>query len=584
MNTNQIIQNYIKNKNMNYAFLLTGEWGSGKTYYVNNIVIRDLDEYYKMVDTNKRIIYSSLYGIKSLDDISKNIFYQLINFNPESKFAKVSKFFYSNLPIKINFDEAGFENLYNLNDNLILIIDDLERVNLPIDLVLGYLNNYVEHNKIKLVLICNEAEIKNQNKYIKIKEKMVGITHKFKADINSVINSIIEQYRHIHNGYYEELTKYKEKIIDIFIKSNKNNFRILNNTLINFLSIYLYAVEKHEKLTNLMFGDALIYCLALSFEINTGNTKIKLDKAESFNGYILLYNMLKNKNDDENINFINKYSLGDLYNGHNFASIYNFIKYGEFDKEQFDKEIDIFYNIKELSSVDKIYKASWWELSDDEFNYATTDIINKLNDATVPLTVLPRLFWLFKTFSDEDLIKIKIDELVDIFSKSIIKIGNKTTSHYVIDFGLEMFESQMISCDYYNKIKKMAIDINQKIYDKEIELYYRNSIEEIKQNKIEIDVITYQNKYNTIPWLKYVNVEQLFSLIINLDNKSIIKFRNYIDNVYERNRDFLLVDKMKLKEFKEMIETKITGKDKANGLKLNVLKVMHNSIEKLLNL
>ena len=31
---NEVLREYLKHKNTNYAILIDGEWGSGKTYYI----------------------------------------------------------------------------------------------------------------------------------------------------------------------------------------------------------------------------------------------------------------------------------------------------------------------------------------------------------------------------------------------------------------------------------------------------------------------------------------------------------------------------------------------------------------------
>ncbi len=59
-----IVKDYLDDKTYSYAIMLEGEWGSGKTYFVKNILKDSID---------KKIIYVSLYGIDSLDEISNVI-------------------------------------------------------------------------------------------------------------------------------------------------------------------------------------------------------------------------------------------------------------------------------------------------------------------------------------------------------------------------------------------------------------------------------------------------------------------------------------------------------------------------------
>ena len=64
------IKKYIKNDRINYAVLIDGEWGSGKTYFIKRNYID------KHPDTT---LYISLYGLKSKDEINKKIYYEIIN-------------------------------------------------------------------------------------------------------------------------------------------------------------------------------------------------------------------------------------------------------------------------------------------------------------------------------------------------------------------------------------------------------------------------------------------------------------------------------------------------------------------------
>ena len=88
------------------------------------------------------------------------------------------------------------ENKLDKNFNeIILCFDDLERSSFPIDLVLGYINRFVEHNKIKTIIICNESEIDKENeKYKRIKEKLIGFTYRYEPSIEEVIQNFIKPY------------------------------------------------------------------------------------------------------------------------------------------------------------------------------------------------------------------------------------------------------------------------------------------------------------------------------------------------------------------------------------------------------
>ena len=69
----ECICDYVKKPYTDYAVMINGEWGSGKTYFWNN-KLRSRLESLKVNGKNYKTIYMSLYGINSLEEISKKIF------------------------------------------------------------------------------------------------------------------------------------------------------------------------------------------------------------------------------------------------------------------------------------------------------------------------------------------------------------------------------------------------------------------------------------------------------------------------------------------------------------------------------
>ena len=61
------IDNYIDNPEP-YALQIDGEWGSGKTYFINN---------YSKITTKARVIYFSVYGYNDLQNLKMELLSQL---------------------------------------------------------------------------------------------------------------------------------------------------------------------------------------------------------------------------------------------------------------------------------------------------------------------------------------------------------------------------------------------------------------------------------------------------------------------------------------------------------------------------
>lgn len=67
------ILDYVRSDYTDYAIMINGEWGSGKTYFWNN-KIKNKIEGLRLNGRKYTTIYMSLYGISNLEDISKKIF------------------------------------------------------------------------------------------------------------------------------------------------------------------------------------------------------------------------------------------------------------------------------------------------------------------------------------------------------------------------------------------------------------------------------------------------------------------------------------------------------------------------------
>ena len=70
---NNYIKHYLEEDKTHTAIMLTGEWGSGKTYYVENV----LAPFLKNDNDKNRCIIISLYGLENISDINKSIYMEL---------------------------------------------------------------------------------------------------------------------------------------------------------------------------------------------------------------------------------------------------------------------------------------------------------------------------------------------------------------------------------------------------------------------------------------------------------------------------------------------------------------------------
>ena len=304
-----IIKNYIKDERKKQAVLLNGEWGCGKTFFIKEKLIPDLEEY--------QILQISLYGISSTERIQEIIYSKWIEKIIGNNTDKIGVF--GNMVAKgieifgksaTQFVEKrlGVENTledikkYFADSNLsnkqtILIFDDIERCRIEIIELMGFLNNLSENNNYKLILIANEKEITRDENinttalkygialnerldiskikkketdneadkinredliniikyyfgqtttYERTREKLVGLTVPYSIPIKESFDAIINKYvKKEKDSVTKILKKNKNRIIELFESQAHKNLRTLIVSCIAIEDI-LSSIDKNQ--------------------------------------------------------------------------------------------------------------------------------------------------------------------------------------------------------------------------------------------------------------------------------------------------------------------------------------------------
>lgn len=129
----EYLQYYLSVKEPGYAVLVTGPWGTGKTYQVRRAVQEDCS------------LYISLYGVPSVDQLHTEVVAAAYpNVQRASKAAELVKGFGG-----VGALAGGAANLLGtylrkeIETEKTLIFDDLERSRIPLEDLLGAINSYV---------------------------------------------------------------------------------------------------------------------------------------------------------------------------------------------------------------------------------------------------------------------------------------------------------------------------------------------------------------------------------------------------------------------------------------------------------
>jgi hypothetical protein len=245
-----------------YAVMLTGPWGIGKTY--------NIKRYLETLDARgKKAVYVSLYGAASLDDITSSILAALLPI-PDKRFARIGGQLARVLTTKLlrGGEPAALAANWIVDGVAsVMVFDDLERSKLSVVEVFGVLNSFIEHDGRRIIVIGNENELAKDDNYRRIREKVIGMTFELVEQSRDALEHLIA--RADHEVDREFLRTQKETILEIFAQSKTQNLRILDQSLRSWQRVYAVI---DPALNNKARGIAAAFklFLALSLELRAG--------------------------------------------------------------------------------------------------------------------------------------------------------------------------------------------------------------------------------------------------------------------------------------------------------------------------
>jgi hypothetical protein len=636
------ILDYVRADYTDYAIMINGEWGSGKTYFWNNKVKPKIDG---MQFNGKKYstIYMSLYGISNLEEISKKIFIettQLMDKNVKKHIDTTGKYtipeyaktglnmansFGVNTSEKINYEK------FFATDDKVLCFDDLERANVDVIDILGYINNFVEHDHIKTIIICNEKELSTKlkntnlemktfiatylldkqgelgnndkpmveriqdkieyvfdkaNDYERIKEKLIGETFEYRPEFNYIINGILMRYENDKEliRFLRENTPY---IINTFNKSGTRNLRILKHSLNDFKKIFGMVNKNYPNTNYRVLQTMLIFTIAISFEIKSGKiTKDKFVNIKNNEEYKSI--VISSKVFMDNRQFYIKEFDNNYY--YNFKAEYRFFKFIEmyvrtriFDTRKFKEDMEDIINTvdtEKLPGYKRLLTEEFWKISDDQFPEVIESVIEAVKKGEIKLIDTTKLFIYFTYFVQKGLINYDMFTIKTIFftgmnlaSLNSEYIDNSDFELNSLSFGEKNLDIEDILAHFYM--------LNQTLKDK---MYTEKANDVLKSIPMKME--TFYEKFDEecmdIPILKYYDPYQLFQRISCASNEDIMGIK---EKLLERAKKYTKELKPELKniaKLKEIIEQYLKGKEKS--IKIVMLGELQKDLENIISI
>jgi len=299
----EIFLSYATSKGTDYALMLNGGWGIGKTYYIQK-QLRPLIEATVTSDgENLRLIHVSLNGIQSTEEIQGLLIDAFLSLSTGQKaaFSMAHKALLAGLRVPMVSQIIGKGEWANdLRKDIekvsadfltlkacVLVFDDLERTaGVDIKAVLGHLTrSFVERKNAKCILVCNEEElIGRDDEYERIKEKLVGRIVDYQFDAREVYYSLKSRYLADDRIFNVDLDPFDNRIITLVEKLKIKNVRTIRFILDVMRQVWTVfrEVSKDTEIPQSALWPITFLIFALSIEFKRG--ALNSSHSEDFRG------------------------------------------------------------------------------------------------------------------------------------------------------------------------------------------------------------------------------------------------------------------------------------------------------------
>ena len=616
----------------------------GKTHFWNNKIRKKIES---MQLNGKRYttIYMSLYGISNLEEISKKIFIETTQLmdknlrrfmdangqNTIPEYAKTGIDMANFFGVTQNGDKVDYGEFFSTDDK-VLCFDDLERANVDVIDILGYINNFVEHDHIKTIIICNEKELSTKlkssniemktfiatylldkenklniktdepmveriqdtieyvfdkaNDYERIKEKLIGETFEYAPEFTYIINGLLMRYER-----YPELIRFlrtnSNLITSTFNKSGTRNLRILKHALNDFKKIFDMVNQSYPNTNNRVLQTMLIFTIAISFEIKAGKvTKDKFKNIANNEEYRAI--LVSSRVFMDNRQFYIKEFDNTYY--YNFKADYRFFKFIEiyvrtriFDMKVFKDDMEVIRNTVDtdkLPGYKRLLTEEYWKITDDQFPGVIEEVLDDVKNGKIKPIEIVKIFAYFRHFVANNLIDYDIETLESVFLNGI-NIAS-VNSEYCDDAEEEL--SQISTEDSGPEMKNIIdrfYEINAKLEDK----MYREKADELFKcipMKMEVFYDKFAKECNTVPIFKYYDPFQMFQRLSCASNEDIVSIREVLAERAKHHKEEIAPEMENIAKLKLIMENYVDGKKPT--IKTVMIEEFAEELDKILNL
>lgn len=516
--TEKALERYVQMKNPQFAALISGEWGTGKTWFVKN--------FFATHAFDKKFCYISLFDIESIKEIDAALIDQIAHLT-ESKCiriaSKVTRFAiekYTGYDIQA-IEDLGKKISEKIPEGVVVCLDDIERSRLKIKTVFGYVSNLLEQFESNVVLICNANKVKNKAFFDENLEKIVGIHLSVEKDLYSFIDSSIGCIQ--DHALKDFLFANKSIIVDYFYQYEMHSMRYIRILIHHFEA--LYSSVEHKQNEN--YIKSLLVSLCEAFF-----NRFSLEHSEKTEDSISGLRKEFFKNDT-----MNHYGILCPILDEGAKSFWDkFFKNGIIDHHVLQLDYDnSLYNERNKNTPMRLWN---YYFLDDEFVLSTYKTIleelenGKYTSASMFFRAVCVVF---------EMVDINIEERnIDVnYFKKIIDNTNFDTSQEDFD---EMIYN-VFEFDFIQSNRSIFVEIKKYLFDK-LEQLYKNMRADMFNNMLEnignSDCSDFRIKLNDKNYsvnLEKIDISQIIKSISMYKNSTVLSIMDMIHSIISNNID-----------------------------------------------
>lgn len=536
------IEKYLNKENTDYAIMIDGEWGVGKTHFITHTMQDCFNE------AKKRMIYISLIGLDSDETLERKVFNQINPFyiGKKTKIAKEAEYLESII-------NQTSEKTY-IPENIVLVLDDLERINPTFfEAAMGYLNTFIEHNNTKCIFVCNEKQLKEESEnYNKIKEKYIRYTYsmdgEFKTSAQEILNS-------------QELSSLnKNNIVDIFLRARHLNLRTLLFAISIFEEVYPEIKlnsknSKKEKVVQLLINYICFY----SIEFKSGVPPSILNKItiSTYKNWLDdrfeddLTKLTENPNETEieseeskiikaiQTKYFKDKSIDFAY----FKSVADYISTSYLNKTALQSDIQSFlYDLKkEDQSAINMRINNIYVLNDNEYIDEIKELISEAENGNLNFIAYYNLFQALIELKRNNLKGLDdVNTIVQKFKEGVKKGVKRKHCTFIrrLEYQIHKEIDHVPYKNEYNKFIEFLITENDALQNRNVEMKFQEFINAIKKNDFT-EIYKFDDDSEFI--LGENHAQEFYKALKSSQSETIRRIRFIFGNRYKKYREHNII-------------------------------------------